>query len=69
MPESDYAAYGPSPVALDVLDALREEYHALGLMSYTGDGNGGWIPDLRKPDIEKIRRLLAQAAATIEAYS
>ncbi len=69
MPESDYAAYGPSPGALDVLEALREEYDALGLMSYTGDGYGGWIPDLRKPDIEKIRRLLSQAAATIEAYS
>lgn len=62
------------PTASDVLESLREEWDALGLMSYHG---APWSPhsvttmyaDLTQDDVKRLRELLRDAAATIEAYS
>jgi hypothetical protein len=58
-----------APTAHEVYERLREEWDALGLLSFTGDGSGGWRADLNQDDIKQIRALLLDAAATIEAYS
>lgn len=58
-----------TPTAQEVRDRLREEWEALGMVSFTGDGYGGWRADLNQNDIKQIRDLLRDAAATIEAYS
>jgi hypothetical protein len=58
-----------APTACEVYERLREEWDALGLLSFTGDGSGGWRADLNQDDIKQIRGLLLDAAATIEAYS
>ena len=42
--------------AAETAEALREEWEALALISYSGDGHGGWVPDLGRDDIEAIRR-------------
>lgn len=48
-----------------IMESLREEWDALGLMSYSGDGLGGWYADLREEDIKGIRGLLKEAAAAL----
>ena len=67
------AAWRPRQTAQEVYDALREEWEALGMMSYHGapwsENGEPWMADLTKDDIEQIRSLLADAAATIEAFS
>lgn len=47
--------------ARDIREALHEEWEALGLMSYHGDGSGGWHADLIPDDVGKIRALLKLA--------
>lgn len=59
------AAYTPSPPTIsEVYDDLRDEYDALGTLSYTGA-----IPDLSREDIEKIRALLRRTGAAIEGLA
>ena len=55
--------------AQEVLERLGDEWNALGMCSFSGDGSGGWRADLNQDDIKQIRELLREAAATIEAYS
>ena len=57
-----------APTGQEVYDALHEEWEALGMMSYHGTP-WGYAADLNEDDIGKIRSLLMDAAATIEAYS
>lgn len=57
-----------SPTAQEVLDRLHEEWEVLGLMSYSGTNWGGMVADLNEEDIAKIRALLRDAGAVIEAY-
>lgn len=58
-----------APTIADVYDRLRDEYEELGMLSYTGDGRGGWVPDLTREDIESIRSLLRDTGAAIEGLS
>ncbi len=37
------------------------------MLSYTGDGHGGWSPDLTPDDIGKIRGLIGMAGIHIAA--
>ncbi len=67
---SGRAALPETPTASEVYDRLREEWHALGMLSYHGGvPDGIWWADLTESDIARIRMLLRDAAATIEAYS
>lgn len=54
-----------APTFAEVYDRLREEWEALGLLSYHGT-SWGWAADLSRDDIEKIRALLREAAGKIE---
>ena len=67
------AKYGTPPTAAEVYDRLRDEWDALANLSYHGapwsENGEPWCPDLTKDDVDKIRVLLRDAAATIEAYS
>lgn len=54
------------------IERLREEAHALGLLSYHGapwsdDVVQVWLADLDRDDVERIRSLLVGAAAALEA--
>lgn len=63
----NYVPPNTGPTETQLLLALREEWEALGLLSYHGAA-WGWAPDLDKDDIAKIRGLIRDAAATIESY-
>lgn len=56
------------PTISEDYDELREEYDALGMLSYHGQP-WGWAPDLSKDDVEKIRALLRRTGAAIEGLS
>lgn len=56
------------PTISEVYDELREEYDALGMLSYHGTP-WGWAADLSKEDIEKLRALLRRTGAAIEGLS
>ena len=59
------------PVSVDARQALhdeaRDEWEALGLMSYHGEADGGTYADLTRDDVEKIRELIQRLALAVPA--
>jgi hypothetical protein len=66
--EPSNAPVAAAPTIVEVYYELREEYDALGMLSYHGQP-WGLAPDLSKDDIEKIRALLRRTGAAIEGLS
>lgn len=67
-PEGGNAATTPPTIA-EIYDRLRDEYDALGQMSYHGTSWGQMCADLTRDDVEKIRELLRDTGAAIEGLS
>lgn len=71
--EGDATPVSPPTIA-EVYDRLRDEWEALGLLSYHGapwDRRAGttFYADLTQDDIENVRTLLRDTAAAIEGLS
>lgn len=49
----------------DLIRRAKGEWQSLFLMSYHGDGNGGWYADLTKDDVAEIGKLIRELAAML----